>query len=545
MSLTNVSLLVTVAFCLTAGVGRAADPWKSASVLPKDPNGLTLRGTASRPGTEYAGNAYQIAWPARVEQIDAQWILVGDKGGYSVPPVKGWVRKEEMLRVQDDGGATEEDPPQCLSNRMVGVTDPNKLAGLYWLRGISWESQTEPQIAMRDYAAAIRSAFGQRVDPNITTDDVTGIFHPQQGEDGARDALSRFPGLADAYLRLARLSAKSEEKSQDPLGANGKTTTATAKPSPNESWKTYFACADFLFRAQRSPAGPFNQSNPTGSGVPRLDTDWGDALAAEYSRLVAQNLASAKGENPETTRQGQNGVPQAIDTDKKRLNDLQETADKADALYKSALAVNPTWTDAYLGRGRLLLAKSVALTAAKGVTPSQDSRAVFTEAIQQFTFAIQLDPKSREAYRRRGEAYRSLASNPQLNKRYSERARYLSQAAQSADAASQLGKDRDPACLELLAKVIQSEAEMYDQLKAPKNAFNFYKQASYYWQEAASCPNADRPRLQDMLTRCRQRAGQRQLLVAETSKGLEQPAPEPEFALWVPGSNLFRDKDKE
>jgi tetratricopeptide (TPR) repeat protein len=540
MSRTAVALIVTVAFYLSAGTARAGDPWKGASVLPKDPKGLTLRGIASRPGNEYAGNAYQIAWPARVEKIDGQWILIGDKGGYIIPPIKGWVRKEEMLSIRDDGGASEDDPPQYLSNKMLEVTDAGTLASLYWLRGITWEGQSEPQIAMRDYAASIRCAFGQTVDPNVASDDVSGLFHAQQGAEGARDAVARFPGLADAYLRLARLSAKSEEKSLAPAASTGKASTATGASGSNEPWEIYFACADILFRPESSPAHQFNQSNATGSGVPRLDTDWADALAAEYSRLVAKNLAVLKGES-----QG-SAAPQTDNAaDQKRFNAMQEIADKADARYKSALVANPTWTDAYLGRGRLLLAKSEALPTAKGATASQNSRALYAEAIQQFTTAIQLDPKSREAYRRRGEAYRSLANHPQLKKRYSDRARYLSQAAQSADSASQLGKDRDPACLELLAKVIESEAEMYDQLNAPKNASNFYKQASYYWQEAASCPNADRGRMQDMLSQCRQRARQRQVLVAEASRGVDEAAPEPEFPLWVPGSNLFRDKDKE
>jgi hypothetical protein len=51
--------------------------------------------------------------------------------------------------------------------------------------------------------------------------------------------------------------------------------------------------------------------------------------------------------------------------------------------------------------------------------------------------------------------------------------------------------------------------------------------------------------MQDMLNQCRQRARQRQVLVAEASRGVDEAAPEPEFPLWVPGSNLFRDKDKE
>ena len=294
------------------------------------------------------------------------------------------------------------------------------------------------------------------------------------------------------------------------------------------------------FRAEALPAHPLNQSSTTGFGVPRLETDWADALSAEYSRLVAKNLAASKGESQESA------TPQTVDAaDQKRFNAIQEIADKADARYKGA-GGEPD-LDRRLSRPRT----AVTGQERRGADGCENGnrQPKFTSSLHRGNPAVHdedpIDPKSREAYRRRGEAYRSLANHPQLKKRYSDRARYLSQAAQSADSASQLGKDRDPACLELLAKVIESEAEMYDQLNAPKNALNFYKQASYYWQEAASCPNADRGRMQDMLSQCRQRARQRQVLVAEASRGVDEAVPEPEFPLWVPGSNLFRDKDKE
>jgi len=132
-----------------------------------------------------------------------------------------------------------------------------------------------------------------------------------------------------------------------------------------------------------------------------------------------------------------------------------------------------------------------------------------------------------------------------MRKRYTERCRCLSQAAQSADTASQLGRDRDPACLELLAAVIESEGEIYNELKAPKNAATLFKQASYYWQEAAACPNADRARIQDLATACRQKIGQQQTLIAETGRAVEDAPPEPQLPFYVPGSNLFGEKNKD
>ena len=110
--------------------------------------------------------------------------------------------------------------------------------------------------------------------------------------------------------------------------------------------------------------------------------------------------------------------------------------------------------------------------------------------------------------------------------------------------ASQLGRDRDPSCLELLAQVIESEGEIYNELKAPKNAATFFKQASYYWQEAAACPNADRPRIQEMMTACRRKVGEQNTLVAESSRDVEAP-PEKQLPFYVPGSNLFGNKSRD
>ena len=173
--------IACVSICLTTSSLWAADPWHSAQALPKDPATLMLRGNATRPGSETAGNAYQIAWPARIQKIDGQWVLIGDTGGYTVPPIKGWVRKDEMICIRDDGETTGDDPSQYYSNKMLETTDPAASASLLWLRGLYWESQQETDVALRDYAAAIRSAFGLRVDPSATNNSVVELFRPEQG----------------------------------------------------------------------------------------------------------------------------------------------------------------------------------------------------------------------------------------------------------------------------------------------------------------------------------------------------------------------------
>lgn len=532
----RLSLIACVTLCLTAGNLWAADPWRSAQALPKDPGTLMLRGNATRPGGEVVGSAYLISWPARVQKVDGQWILVGDTGGYTVPPLKGWVRKDDMLCIRDDGESTGEDPSQYYSNKMLETTDPAALAGLVWLRGLYWESQQETQIAARDYSAAIRGAFGQSVDPTLMASSVIELFRPEQGAAAAQEAINRFPGLPDAYLRLARLSAKSAESGQS---AVAELNPASIQSSVSQHWKTYFACADALFRMRSSMAG-------TPTRMPALDTDWADALAADYQRLLAVRTASEKKVKTSmiSHRMQAGDTKAAAPAAGDQSTEIEAVATQADALYRNALAANPSWSSALLGRGKLLMTRAKALSNAKGTKPA-DSQALMMEAAQQYTLAIQLEPKSRQAFRGRAEAYQTLAGHPQMRKRYADRCHCLSQAAQSADTASQLGRDRDPACLQLLAEVIQSEAEIYNELKAPKNAANLFKQASYYWQEAAACPNADRASIQDKMTACRRKLGEQQTLVAESSRALEEAPPEPKLPFYVPGSNLFGNKSQE
>jgi hypothetical protein len=533
MARNRLALIVCVVVGLSADHLWAADQWKSAQALPKDPGTLVLRGNATRPGNEVVGNAYQIAWPARIQKIIGQWVLIGDTGGYSVPPIKGWVRKDDLICIRDDGESSGEDPSQFISSKMLETTDPAALAGLLWLRGLYWESQQETQVAARDYAAAIRCAFGQSFDATGTVGSVVELYRPEQGAEGAQDAANRFPGLADVYLRLARLSAKNAESGQS---AVAELNPGNIPASISQHWKTYFACADALFRMRSAAAG-------TPMRVPALDTDWADALAADYQRLIAAKSASEKRVKTSMishrmqTRDTTPAAPSATDAS----NEIDAVGNQADALYKNALTANPSWSSALMGRGKLLMTKAKALSNAKGAKPTADSQALMMEAAQQYTLAIQLEPKSRQAFRGRAEAYQSLAGHPQMKKRYMERCRCLSQAAQSADTASQLGRDRDPACLELLAQVIESEGEIYNELKAPKNAATFFKQASYYWQEAAGCPNADRASLQDKMTACRKKIGAQETLVAESSRALEDAPPEPQLPFYKPGSNLFRN----
>jgi hypothetical protein len=535
------TLVIGLGVGLATATLPAADYWKSAQVLPKDPNQLTLRGNSTRPGSEYVGNAYQLSWPARVEKVNGQWILIGDKGAYSVPPVKGWVRKDEMLCIRDDGSTTQDDPSIYLPNKILEATDPATRAALYWLNGIYSEGEHESEAAIRDYTAAIRTAFGQNVDATLPSEPVTSLFNPSQGTDAAQAALTRFPGLADAYLRMAKLSTR---------GSHDDSTAANGQASSTPLWKTYYACAEALFRAHSEGATP---------KMPGLETEWADALTADYDRLLIKHATFLK-QNKQLLAsrapRDRKAQAQAEAQVKDLAKQVADAAADADAHYKNALAANPAWTNAFLGRGKFLLSQGIALKSTADDDNVKQSRKLFDSAMEHFTLAIQLEPKSKQAHQNRAEGYMMMAGHPQLKSEYQQRARYLTQAAQSADTASQLGKDRDPESLELWAKIIESEGEVYNDMgneykdpNGPLTAASLYKQAYYYWKEAASCPNADHARLQVAATRCHEKAGLQQksyTLIASTSKRGDDDAPKmPQLHFYAPGSNLFRDKSAE
>jgi hypothetical protein len=88
-----------------------------------------------------------------VTKTNGRWLWIQDDGGYSNPPVAGWVYADDVVRLE---AATDHYNQKLLEN---------KTAVLYWLRGICWESQNQPAVAIEDYKAA------RAVGP-LTIDDV-------------------------------------------------------------------------------------------------------------------------------------------------------------------------------------------------------------------------------------------------------------------------------------------------------------------------------------------------------------------------------------
>ena len=95
MVLRNLRLAIAGLVFLSAVAAYAGDPWNGARIMPKSDQ------VVLRDGGECTGGVYQIEWPATVERIQGQWLWIVDRGGYRVPPVSGWVSKEEVLKLDE------------------------------------------------------------------------------------------------------------------------------------------------------------------------------------------------------------------------------------------------------------------------------------------------------------------------------------------------------------------------------------------------------------------------------------------------------------
>ncbi len=178
---TNLRLVLWGALCCWAAAASAADPWQNARIMPKSDQVLL------RCGREVTGDAYQIAWPAAVERIEGQWLRVTDQGGYCVPPVSGWVRKDEVLKLNQANSY---------------YTDLLKTADspwIHWLVGICLEEQKESATAQEEFLKGLDAVPGDN--------------------DGVWMAVQANPNRLDAAVRLERLKVAGTKSSDEALAA--------------------------------------------------------------------------------------------------------------------------------------------------------------------------------------------------------------------------------------------------------------------------------------------------------------------------------------
>ncbi len=132
----RVFLVLGLVAAFASNVGQAGDTWQGAHVVPKSAQVmLTVEAHA-------VGGVFDIEWPAQVQHADGQWLWIADDGGYSMPPVAGWVAKDDVVKA--------EDAPAYFTAEILRDPSP----ALHWLLGICWESRGDAKAAIAEYKQA-------------------------------------------------------------------------------------------------------------------------------------------------------------------------------------------------------------------------------------------------------------------------------------------------------------------------------------------------------------------------------------------------------
>lgn len=134
-------LLLVVVAIFSAAQLAAADNWTGRKVLPKSDSAQLMV------GGQVVGDATSIHWPASVTNVNGSWLWVEDDGSTSFPRVAGWLRYDQVVPMN-----------LALDYFNSRLSDGADDGGLYWLRGICWESQNELELARSDYRSAVTKA---------------------------------------------------------------------------------------------------------------------------------------------------------------------------------------------------------------------------------------------------------------------------------------------------------------------------------------------------------------------------------------------------
>jgi hypothetical protein len=532
-----VLVLVPIACCLSAASALGAtDPWKGAIVFPKS---AQLR-LVDHEGRDF-GSVIQIEWPARVERINGQWLLVRDSGGYSVPPYAGWVRKSEMLRLSRDGAPEQrwEDPRSYYTDKIEENHAATDVRELHWLRGIYSESQGETNAAIEDYCLAAGAALPpacRQAWPKLTLSKNGDPVSASPAQDTAPSFVA-----SDAILRLGRLLAQRD--SSDATCLN------------DAAWQEAFSKAETSFAAS-------GQGSP-GFVPPILFLEWGVAATGRYKSIL----------HPHSDKDDTTDGSAATHCDAAAPQPFFEMAQTK---LQHARELNGGWSKPYFNLGELYLAQGTAKPKEKpkvaalpngqptvknptepvknplAPTPAHDAKkesngvatkqnpaipTALKNAVTAFDYAIRVDPSLKEAYRERARAYYFQAEPPKaeeakpaksndkeqaagkksapcpeapkdkssnksaaVKSRPTEKERLLRKAADSAQTACDLSYYLDAPSLELLADIIGDLAEEIAHQQNLDAAAAYYDQAAYFAESAAvlATDPADKARLRSL-----------------------------------------------
>jgi hypothetical protein len=452
MSWLKIGGLLVCLFCLSATPARAVDPWQRAAVLPKSSQ-VRLMGYEHRVTSRDAGSVFQIAWPASVEKIDGQWIFIRDEGGYSSPPVAGWVRKRDMLRASGEDVPVDESPGKFYIARIQEEPQNPEVAVWHWLRGIYFESPArgEQEIAIADYCAAVHFACGEPDPDSVKVCQVCSTF---ASADPAVPPSRTPEGVtipADAFLRLGRLLAQRPD-SQD--------------------------YADACFRSAQKQF--LSQRNGLASTVPaQLYVEWGKTALEKYrNSKAATDASSATNWFKQAAQMNahwsvpyyESGMVYLAEVGNSGASVEQVSLKAAIQAFGQAIRCAPNSPDAFMERGEAL----------RRLAGKMDSKAGHPNP------PLDLSPLA------------TLGNMPPVTKlavgapQDGEKVKVslLNEAAYSADYACRLKSYRESKGLEILANILADHAELLLKKNPPDHqrqaeAQQFYDQAADYASDAA------------------------------------------------------------
>ncbi len=479
----RLSVALLILGVLPAAVHAAGAGWKGAKIMPKSDQ-LIIQGGAT------SGSIYDMMWPAAVEQTNGRWLWIRDEGGGREQPVAGWVYADDVLKLEE---------ARDYYSEMIRGNAP---AWVYWLRGIVWENQREPGIALLDYEKAAARDTGNRID--------------------------------DLHIRLGRLAALD-------LFVNG---------PPHRFGDADKAAIERHFKAVGNVRRP------------QLYLEWGAALSLAC-KCHQKAMNATDGPMPETIPSPAAKASQAESTAQTTRREFESVRDAALEKIGQARTLNRGWWRVAMAEGEMWLdlcrqqstdgadqpidetkkpdrselSSFIGTVIAKpidGIDPRDLEKAVVS-----FDEAIALNPNSPDAYRDRAEVLRLQANLPDdklhllpgaAQAAAARKRHILQEAKQSATEACKMTLYRQPQSLKVLAEICGDLGDF-------KNAAKFANSAGEYAGEDDAEPlrGLSKAYLATLTKKNPTLASTLQLLYVPASLGptpagtAPEPRPEPEL----------------
>jgi tetratricopeptide (TPR) repeat protein len=438
MRLTKLTFSLAILCLFPVASHAAGGGWKGAKIMPKSDQ-LMIKGGAT------SGSIYDMMWPAVIEQTNGRWLWIRDEGGGREQPVAGWVYADDVLKLEE---------ARDYYSELIRGDAP---AWVYWLRGIVWENQREPGIALLDYQKAANRYNGN--------------------------------GLDDLHIRLGRLTA------QD-LFLNGPPHRFTR--DDNVAIERHFKAVANVRR-------------------PQLYLEWGAALSLACKCHQRAMKAGGNSQPAEAILGPADKASETQSAGSPTTPEFEKVRDSALEKIGQARTLNRSWWRVAMAEGEMWLDLSREDPAAGATKPADNvdpqnqkakpspdeaialgvakpvdnvSALDLAKAVISFDEAIALNPNSPDAYRDRAEVIRLQANLPDDKLHLlpgasasvaARKRRLLQEAKQSATAACNMTLYRQPQSLKVLAEICGDLGDY-------KNAAKYANSAGEYASEDEAEP---------------------------------------------------------